>query len=111
VRADTATRREFIRYVYDEGGATTNLRNAFISTWRTAAVDTIKGGALLTATAANGHSAGFQLLPGWTAATVMELANWAREHISESSVDDALDDIPSAVRSFNNRTTNLHVYG
>ena len=109
--ADTPTRREFLRYVYEQGGASASTRGTFISTWRTAAIDTLKGGALLTATAANGHSAVFQIHPGWTAATVMELADWARGYISETLIADALADVPSRVRSFSNHTTNLHVMG
>jgi hypothetical protein len=107
----TATKREFLRWVYAESAASESARSTTISTWRTAAIDALKGGGVLTATAANGHSAGFAILPGWSVDHVLYLADWARGYISESAVADALASVPARVRMFSTRTTNLHVMG
>jgi hypothetical protein len=107
----TATKREFLRWVYAESAATESARNITIDTWREAAIDALKGGGVLTATAANGHSAGFQIIPGWSVDHVLYLADWARGYISLSTAALAVASVPSAVRMFSTHTTNLHVMG
>lgn len=109
--ASTATRREFLRYVYDEGGANATTRGTFISTWRNAALEAVKGGGVLVSTSANGNSASFQLQPGWTADTVMDLADWARSYITESTIAASLAEVSPRVTTFRMGTTNLRVLG
>ena len=108
---DTPTLREFIRYVYDEGGASEATRQAFVSTWRQSALDAIRDGGNITSTSSNSASVGFSVPSGWSPSAVMELANRARSYLSESLVTDALASVPSRVTRFQTATTNLRVTG
>ena len=96
---DRATRTEFLRYVYDNGGASEATRQAYISTWRETAIDAIRDGGVISSASSNSSSTGFSVPSGWTTAHVMELAAWARGYVSEADIDDSIAEVPaSAVR-------------
>lgn len=107
----TSTLREFLRYVYDEGGATEATRNAFVSTWREDALSAVRSGGVLTSSSANGKGIGFSIDRDWTAQRVMELADLARGFLGESTITLSLAEVPSRVRSYRTATTYEGVYG
>ncbi len=97
---DRATRTEFLRYVYANGGANEAARQAYISTWREAALDSLRDGGVISSASSNSNSTGFSVPSGWSPQQVMELAAWARSYVSEADVDDALASVPAKVVRF-----------
>ena len=111
VVASAAEKREFIRQVYSEATASTEAaRQTYISEWRADALEVMRSGGVLTSASANGHGTGRVVAPGWTTSDIMELADWARSYVSESTVDLALASVPARVKSFQTYTTNVRVY-
>ena len=107
--ADRATRTEFLRYVYANGGANEAARQAYISTWREAALDSLRDGGVISSASSNSNSTGFSVPFGWSPQQVMELAAWARDYVSESTITAALADVSPRVRRYQTATTNLRV--
>jgi hypothetical protein len=106
-----AERTEFLRYVYDGGGASEATRQAYVSTWRVAALDAIRDGGNITSSSSNAVSVGFSVPTGWTPAHVLELASWSRDYLSTATITLALAEVPGRVRRFQTNTTNLRVLG
>ena len=97
---DRATRTEFLRYVYANGGANEASRQTYISTWRESAIDALRDGGVISSASSNSSSTGFSVPSGWSPQQVMELASWARDYVSESTIDLALEDVPAKVVRF-----------
>lgn len=106
-----ATYRRFIRHVYTNGGASASTRSAYIATFTSAAISALGAGKHLVTTSAGAHSVSYQLDPGWTARDVAEMAEWAEDYVSQSTVGLALAEVEPRVVSFYTDTTNLRVMG
>lgn len=106
---DRDTLTEFLRHVYDDGGATEADRQAYISTWRQAALDAIRDGGNVTSTSSNSASVGFSVPSGWTPQHVMQLAATARDYVSEATITAALAEVPARSRRHGTNITNLRV--
>ena len=104
-----AERTEFLRYVYDGGGASEAARQAYVSTWRVAALDAIRDGGNVTNSSSNAVSVGLSVPTGWTPAHVTELAAWSRGYLSETTITLALADVPVAVRRFSTDFSGVRV--
>ena len=106
-----AERTEFLRYVYDGGGASEATRQAYVSAWRVAALDAIRDGGNVTSSSSNAVSVGLSVTAGWTPKYVEEMAFWARSHLSESTITPALANVTVSVRRHQTNVTNLRVVG
>lgn len=106
---DRATRTEFLIYVYANGGANEAARKAYISTWVQSAIDALRDGGVISSASSNSSSTGFSVPSGWSPQQVTSLASWARDYVSESTIDLALADVSPRVRRFQTSTTNLRV--
>ena len=104
-------RTEFLRYVYDNGGASEATRQAYISTWREASLDAIRDMAKLSAASSNSVSTGYQVAGQNAESKVLELAAWARGFVSYSTIALALAEVPSRVRTYQTKITSLRVIG
>ena len=78
-----AVRREFCRRLFRAGGATAELRHAFLDTLSDAAIAAQTAGSAVLSTAKNGASVQFQFFAGWSPADALELID---DHIKVNSV-------------------------
>ena len=104
-----ASYRRLLRHVYTNGGASAATRSSYIATFTSAAVSALGSGKSLVSTSAGGHSVSYQLDPDWTARDVAEWAEWAEDHVAESTITLALAEVSPRVTSFSTNTTNLRV--
>ncbi len=106
-----ASYRRLLRHVYANGGASATTRSAFIAAFSASATSALGSGRYLVSTSAGGHSVSYQLDPTWTAQDVAEWAEWAEDHVAQSTITAALAEVDPRVTSFSTNTTNLRVMG
>lgn len=105
-----AERREFLRYVYESADdsshpavagltslGTEEARHVVISWWRQSAIEDIGRGKALTNASGQGKTAGYT--PS-SASAAMELASWARDHVSEGDLATAIAAIQGPITSY-----------
>ena len=94
-----ATRREFCRRLFRVGGATAQLRHAFLDGLSDSAIQAHQAGSAVSASSANGASVQFQFFAGWTPDAALALINEARDWADCADADTALalvrDDVTS----------------
>ena len=88
--ATYATRREFCRRLFRAGGATTQLRHAFLDGLSDSAIQAQQSGSAVLSSSANGASVQFQFFAGWTPDLVLELIDEARDWADAATVTAAL---------------------
>ena len=106
-----AVKTEFLRKVYSAAPASSAARDTYLDGLSTTALASRAAGKLLSGTAFGGTSASYSAFSGWHPDQVIELIAWARDYIAEDAIADALALVSPMVRSFQIRTTNLHVNG
>lgn len=107
-----AVKTAFLRRVYAAASASTEAaRNTYLDGLETTALSARASGKLLTASGFGTSSASYSMFEGWHPDETLELCEWARDYISESTAALAVADVPARVRMFSTRTTNLHVQG
>ena len=89
-----ATRREFCRRLFRVGGATAQLRHAFLDGLSDSAIQAQTAGSAVLSTAKNGASVQFQFFAGWSPADAIELIDEARDWADAADVAAALSLIP-----------------
>ena len=95
-----ATRREFCRRLFRVGGATAQLRHAFLDGLSDSAIQAQQTGSAVLSTAKNGASVQFQFFAGWTPDAALELIDEARDWADAVDVASALAMIPYAAVQF-----------
>lgn len=103
-------RVEFIRYIYEAANDPTHpvivagadlgsetARHLVISHWRKQAVEDLGKQKTLTQASGNGKSAGYS--PS-DIKSATDLASFARKHVSEADVEDALAAVPGPIRHY-----------
>jgi hypothetical protein len=100
----SSTKREYLRFIYEEaldasrwdlsqGGLTAGsvaARHQVISTERKTALQAVSRGSWLQGASANQKSTSFGQLEGISPLEALELADWARGHVDEPLLEDAL---------------------
>jgi hypothetical protein len=104
-------RTEFLRQVYDEGGASEATRQTYVSAYRAPALDAVRDGGNVTNSASNAVSVGMSVPKNWTPSQVTELARWSRNYLSAATITLALAEVPGRVRRHQTNVTNLRVLG
>ena len=94
-----ATRREFCRRLFRVGGATAQLRHAFLDGLSDSAIQAQQTGSAISASSANGASVQFQFFTGWAPSDALALIDEARTWADCSDAGTALalvrDDVTS----------------
>ena len=95
-----ATRREFCRRLFRDGGATTVLRHAFLDALADMALAAQASGRAVQATSAAGASTTFQFFAGWSPADALALIDEARTWADAADVTAALELVRDDVTSY-----------
>ena len=85
-----ATRREFCRRLFRVGGATAQLRHAFLDGLSDSAIQAQQTGSAVSASSANGASVQFQFFAGWTPDDALALIDEARDWADAATATVAL---------------------
>ena len=85
-----ATRREFCRRLFRVGGATAQLRHAFLDGLSDSAIQAQQSGSAVSASSANGASVQFQFFAGWTPDDALALIDEARDGADAATATVAL---------------------
>ena len=89
-----ATRREFCRRLFRVGGATAQLRHAFLDGLSDSAIQAQQTGSAVLSSSANGASVQFQFFAGWTPDDALALIDEARTWADAADVAAALALLP-----------------
>lgn len=95
-----AVRREFCRRLFRAGGATAELRHAFLDTLSDSAIAAQTAGSAVLSTSKNGAAVQFQFFAGWAPADALELIDEAREWADAATATVALALIDPDVREY-----------
>lgn len=104
-------KRAFLREIYTAAPASEAARHAYLDAKQATAIAAQRSGRILTGTSFGGTSASYAVRGEHTSENDLEEIDWARDYIAADTIDDALALVPPMVRSFQIRTTNLHVNG
>lgn len=88
--ATYAIRREFCRRLFRVGGATAELRHAFLDGLSDSASEAQQSGSAIQSTSANGAAVTFQFFAGWTPDDAISLIDEARAWADAADVATAL---------------------
>ena len=88
--ATYAIRREFCRRLFRAGGATAELRHAFLDGLSDTAIAAQQSGNAIQSTSANGAAVTFQFFANWQPADVLDLIDEARDRADCADVATAL---------------------
>ena len=107
-----ATRLEFCRRLFRVGGATAQLRHAFLDGLSDSAIQAQQSGSAVSASSANGASVQFQFFAGWTPDDALALIDEARDWADAADVASALALLPDGpVTSYGHDFTTAHATG
>jgi hypothetical protein len=89
----------FLRRVYATATAASEAaRNTYLDGLEATALTARASGKLLTASGFGTSSASYSMFVGWHPDVTLELCEWARDYISESTAALAVASVPPAVR-------------
>lgn len=100
-----AVEREFCRRLFRVGGATTQLRHAFLDALADSALASQVAGRAVSATSTAGTSVDFQFFAGWEPADALATIDRARDWAECSDVATALVLIPDDVGYYGFKVT------
>lgn len=86
-------RRNFLRLVYT-GRATQDARAAYLNDLNVQASASLASGKSLTGSSGSGVTVQYELIAGHKPEIIAALVDWAFEHISASTIEEALAEIP-----------------
>ena len=109
--AKHAVKTAFLRKVYSASAATEAARNTYLDGLETTALAARHSGKVLSSASFGSSNSSYQVFAGWQPDEVLELCEWARDYIALSTAALSVAEVPSRVRMFGTRTTNLHVMG
>lgn len=94
-----AVRTAFLRKVYAAASAASEAaRNTYLDGLESTALAARHAGKVLNAASFGSSSSSYSVFTGWKPDEVLELCEWARDYISESTAALAVASVPPAVK-------------
>ena len=106
-------RKWFLRGVYRNADPSTEVgRGAYLDALDDVLMRQVNaGGKRLVSASSTGSQASYEFAEGQDLSMLASLSDWARDYLTGATIDDALLEVPSAVRSFRTSTTYEGIYG
>lgn len=105
----TQVRKEFLRKVYRASAGSESARKAYIDGLADSAITLLNSGKTLSGASGGGFNSSYSVFSGWDPSKILELCDWARSYVSESTADLAVASVSPGVVRFRSNFTQLFV--